>query len=96
MERALRNYQVAGLPNNIDFLVQCVRHHGFAVEQPTTAFFDHYLDGILTSLESSPITQFDDHVALASCAYIQQQRAATIGNNKNSSIWTDYSKVRQE
>lgn len=93
MERALRNYQVAGLPNNLDFLVKCVRHNGFAVEQPTTAFFDHHLDGILSSLEASSIAHFDDHVALATCALVQQQRVSTIGNAKNSSVWTDYTKV---
>lgn len=58
MELALRNYQVSGLPNNIDFLLKCVQHKGFAIEQPTTAFFDHYMPGILDSLAPKPIASF--------------------------------------
>jgi len=94
MERALRNYQVAGLPNNIDFLVQCVRHKGFAVEQPTTAFFDHYLDGILADLEASPVACFSDHVALATCAYAEMQKAAgrTPNATASASPWNAYGK----
>lgn len=53
LERALRDYQVAGLQNNIDFLVKCVRHPGFAQGQPTTAFFDEHIAGILESMKDS-------------------------------------------
>lgn len=93
MERALRNFQVAGLPNNIDFLVQCVKHKGFAIEQPTTAFFDHYLDGILSDLEPTPVTVFSDHVALATCAYVEMQRAngRTPDATVSASPWNNYS-----
>eukprot|EP00606_Chrysophyceae_sp_TOSAG23-5_P000807 GSChrysophyteH2.ASY1.ANO1.1613.1 assembled CDS len=47
MERALRNYQVAGLANNIDFVLKIVQHDGFANGKPTTAFFDENLDGLM-------------------------------------------------
>ncbi|CAE7638923.1 MCCA, partial [Symbiodinium microadriaticum] len=53
LERALREFQVSGLTNNIDFLVHCVRHRGFASEQATTAFFDQYLSEIMDKFAGS-------------------------------------------
>lgn len=47
--------QVSGLSNNIDFLVQIVRHPGFHTERPTTAFFDHYMTDIMNKLNPPPI-----------------------------------------
>lgn len=80
---------MAGLPNNLDFLTKTVRHKGFAVEQPTTAFFDHHLKGILKSLEPAPTHLFHDDVALACCALIQSQRHTSA---QTSSPWSDRSK----
>jgi acetyl/propionyl-CoA carboxylase alpha subunit len=44
--------QVSGLSNNIDFLVQIVRHPGFHSAQPTTAFFDQYMTDIMGKLNA--------------------------------------------
>jgi 3-methylcrotonyl-CoA carboxylase alpha subunit len=66
LERSLRDYQVAGLQNNIDFLVKCVRHPGFAHGQPTTAFFDEHIEGILESMKEP--TELNRGVTLALAA----------------------------
>jgi 3-methylcrotonyl-CoA carboxylase alpha subunit len=50
LERALRGFQVSGLVNNIDFLVDTARHPGFLKEQATTGFFDEYVVNILDHL----------------------------------------------
>lgn len=50
LELALREFQVSGLANNIDFLVHCVRNEGFAEKLVTTSFFDENIDSIFTKL----------------------------------------------
>lgn len=82
MERSLRNYHVAGLPNNIDFLVKCVRHPGFAKQQPTTAFFSHYMDGILTSLVQEPISNLNQHTVFGLSSVSLSMR-----NAHGTNIW---------
>jgi 3-methylcrotonyl-CoA carboxylase alpha subunit len=73
LERALRDFRVAGLANNVDFLVKCVQHPEFSTGKPTTAFFDHYLDGILDDLNVAPKPE---HTVLAIAAAIAQGREA--------------------
>jgi 3-methylcrotonyl-CoA carboxylase alpha subunit len=68
LERALRSFHVAGVPNNIDFLIKCCRHPGFVDTQPTTAFFEHHLAGILDTLNVAPSA---DHTALAASALVR-------------------------
>lgn len=70
LERALRGFQVAGLVNNIDFLVDCARHPGFSQKQATTAFFSEHLDHLLTHLAAKSglrhhAGDLTDHSALA-------------------------------
>ena len=50
MKKALNDYKISGLNNNIDFLVYCCDHDGFKNNNPTTAFFEHYLDSILQNM----------------------------------------------
>jgi len=65
MERALRRYQVAGLPNNIDFLVKIVQHPGFSNDVVTTAFFEQHMHGLLEDFKTNPSKVFlDKHAAL--------------------------------
>jgi 3-methylcrotonyl-CoA carboxylase alpha subunit len=65
LDRALRKFHVAGLQNNIDFLVRCNEHHGFAEAQPTTAFFEEYSEDILDKVKVEPSR---DHILLALAA----------------------------
>eukprot|EP00605_Chrysophyceae_sp_TOSAG23-4_P001889 GSChrysophyteH1.ASY1.ANO1.2085.1 assembled CDS len=76
MERALRNYHVAGLSNNIDFLVKIVQHDGFANGKPTTAFFDEHLEGLMQKLTTNPAETFlDVHAALGMTAGSSSSKA---------------------
>ncbi len=74
--------QVAGLPNNIDFLVKCVRHKGFSQEQPTTAFFSQYMDGILESLVPESLSSLNKFTQFCVVSFLQ---ALAIDNGNN--IW---------
>lgn len=99
MKKALNDYHISGLSNNIDFLVYCCNHDGFKNNNPTTAFFEHYLDNILSSME-----QTDDKYWLhkAAAALVEtivdydhhglgldaQTQIATGANSTGSSPWT--------
>lgn len=90
LERGLRNYQIAGLANNVDFLIKCVQHPGFAKEQPTTAFFDHHMNGILSSLKQEPLTHLNHHVQLGVLAYLETLKLSAKDANvatTNGKIW---------
>ena len=68
LERALRQFKVSGLPNNVDFLVKIVQHPGFAAQQATTAFFDSHMQGLLSSLEPQPPAALTAHTVMALAA----------------------------
>ena len=75
--------QVAGLVNNIDFLVDTARHSGFSQKQATTAFFSEHLDGILQNLAvkgglRNESGKLSDHTVMAIAGLNQYNR------NKNS------------
>lgn len=78
LERALRGFQVSGLPNNIDFLVHCVRNPGFAEKQATTAFFDENMKDILAKLNAkTSVDAITDHAAFALSALTIESRGNT-------------------
>jgi 3-methylcrotonyl-CoA carboxylase alpha subunit len=103
LERGLRAFQVAGLPNNIDFLVRCVQHPGFAKGQPTTAFFEEHMSGILDQLNTSMLTEscskedgkqhtkVSRHAAFAVAALIENAVAQTVGPADRSQLWSSRS-----
>jgi 3-methylcrotonyl-CoA carboxylase alpha subunit len=78
LERALRDFQVSGLTNNIDFLVHCVRNEGFAQKQATTAFFDEQLTKIMEKLAGSSASSavVSPHSVFALVAHIFAARTA--------------------
>ena len=66
---------MSGLTNNIDFLVHCVRHPGFASEQATTAFFDQYLPQIMEKFNGpSTASVITPHSVFALVAHIFSAR----------------------
>ncbi len=65
---------MAGLPNNIDFLVKIVKHHGFTDEQPTTAFFEKYMTGILRDLAPQPLKNMAPATKLAVASLMEHWR----------------------
>ncbi|KAJ1429045.1 carbamoyl-phosphate synthase L chain, ATP binding domain-containing protein [Ochromonadaceae sp. CCMP2298] len=85
LERALRKYQVAGISNNIDFLVKCVQHPGFATKVPvTTGFFSSYMEEILSSIsDSSDVTAFHRHTCFGVVSYLEAMRQP-----QGSGVWS--------
>jgi len=85
LEQALRDFQVAGLPTNIAFLVHVVRHPAFARALPTTAFFDRHLDEILLALQQ-PATSaagFSWHMQMALLCFLQ----ASLPPSEGRGLW---------
>lgn len=74
LERALRCYQVAGLANNIDFLVKVVRHRGFATEVADTGFFGRHMTEILSSLSDPTISGYGEHTTFGIASYLEAQK----------------------
>eukprot|EP00529_Nitzschia_sp_RCC80_P017432 CAMPEP_0113486650 /NCGR_PEP_ID=MMETSP0014_2-20120614/25105_1 /TAXON_ID=2857 /ORGANISM="Nitzschia sp." /LENGTH=842 /DNA_ID=CAMNT_0000380327 /DNA_START=59 /DNA_END=2583 /DNA_ORIENTATION=- /assembly_acc=CAM_ASM_000159 len=45
---SLKQYQIAGVPTNIDFLVRCAQHQGFQIAgEVNTGFLEDYMDDVL-------------------------------------------------
>lgn len=88
----LQCYQVSGVTNNIDFLVDTAKHPGFLHEQPTTGFFDQHLRNILNHLSTKSKIRnhqgnLTDHsvMALAGlCEYMKEQGGASTQSVENS------------
>lgn len=74
--KALQQYQIAGVPNNLDFLIQCAQHE--VVQQAgavTTGFLDDHGVAILQSLTTTYETKADVHMKVigAFVAVLDQQ-----------------------
>lgn len=87
LERALRDYQVAGLANNIDFLVRIVQHPGFANAQPTTAFFEQYMPELLASVEPKSKAILDKYTGMGLIALSESMRAQQSSSSTSGDIW---------
>ena len=74
LERALRCYQVAGLANNIDFLVKVVRHPGFATEVADTGFFSRHMTEILSSLSNPAVSGYGEHTSFGVASFLEAQK----------------------
>lgn len=68
--------QVAGLANNIDFLVKVVRHPGFASEIANTGFFGKHMTGLLASLCHPSVAGYGVHTAFGLASYLEAQNQA--------------------
>jgi len=90
LERALRDYQVAGLANNIDFLVRIVQHPGFSSAQPTTAFFEQYMPELLASVQPKSSQILDKYTSLGLIALSESARRVPTSALRTSSpadVW---------
>ena len=67
---------MAGLANNIDFLVKCVRHPGFSTEIANTGFFSKHMTGILSSLSQPSVSGYGTHTAFGIASYLEAQKQA--------------------
>lgn len=87
LERALRDYQVSGVSNNIDFLVHTLQHPAFCEKQPTTGFFDVAMDDILDSLKQGSAVSnavVGDHALMSLIAFLENNHGTShSGSNKS-------------
>src|SRR4051812_19835236 len=75
--------QVAGLPNNIDFLIKVVQHPGFAQTQATTAFFEHNMTDILKSLKAAPLATLTSHTKFGLVSLLN-----SVNQPNGSGVWS--------
>jgi len=73
LSRALRSYQVAGLPTNLSFLDACASHPAFLEGGVTTAFLDEFGEGIVNAARAPTPTHT---VALAAVRVVLERHAA--------------------
>jgi 3-methylcrotonyl-CoA carboxylase alpha subunit len=53
---SLQQYQIAGVPTNIDFLIRCAQHHGFQTAgEVNTGFLEDYMDEILPGISDDGV-----------------------------------------
>jgi 3-methylcrotonyl-CoA carboxylase alpha subunit len=49
--QSLQQYQIAGVPTNIDFLIRCAQHHGFqSAGKVNTGFLDDFMNEVLPAI----------------------------------------------
>lgn len=78
LELALREFQVSGLANNIDFLVHTVRNPGFAEKLVTTSFFDENINDIFAKLNPADDAEIvTNHNAFGMLGMIFADRTAS-------------------
>ncbi|KAG7349196.1 acetyl/propionyl-CoA carboxylase, alpha chain [Nitzschia inconspicua] len=64
---SLQQYQIAGVPTNIDFLIRCAQHHGFQeAGAVNTGFLDDYMDEVLPGVSEDGV--MSENEALPSVA----------------------------
>ena len=95
LERALRDFQVSGLSNNIDFLIQIVRHTGFANKQATTSFFDSYMKDLLSSLSLSHLNPISKHTVLGMIGLMETKKNNISGGLDDGNDWRAYGTVKR-
>lgn len=73
--RCLEDYEVVGLPTNIDFLLTCAKHPTFRAGTVDTGFIDQYLEDLLPDT-AAPTPA--DALALAGVSYVLQREQEAI------------------
>ncbi|KAM3574061.1 hypothetical protein VYU27_003959 [Nannochloropsis oceanica] len=78
MKGALQEYQIAGLPNNLEFLERCVGHPAFARGAVTTGFLVEHERDVSIPPPSPPSNHL---VALAAHALVEGREGGTRGGS---------------
>lgn len=88
---ALKNYQLAGVPSNIEFLVKCAEHPTFGVAGAiNTGFLDDYADDVRMEEDEqvAPIVQAVG--SFATMLYLEKRIGSTPGG-RSVSPWSSHS-----
>ena len=82
---ALKRYELAGVPTNIDFLVKCAQHRVFQEPGATnTGFLEHYMDGILEQSKVTPSPVF--YAAAAFCRVLHAEKRVGVKDFQKSQL----------
>ena len=73
MERALRDYQIAGVVTNVPFLLNCVRHDAFRAGQVETGFIAAHLEQLVPQ-QSGRGERSDVVVSIAALAVLLKEQ----------------------
>lgn len=92
---ALKRYELAGVPTNIDFLIKCAQHPVF--QEPgacNTGFLEHYMDDILEQGKVTPIPML--YAVAAFCRMLYMEKRAGVQNLPKSRLskgnpWSSWS-----
>ena len=91
--KALKNYQIAGVPTNIDFLIQCAEHETFRKAGAiNTGFLDDYTndlnldDEVLKARMSPPVARAVG--AYAALLFLEKRKGSNRETTKVSSPWS--------
>ena len=68
---ALSEYQVGGIPTDLEFLLQIIDSPEFIAGQFTTTYLEHFQPA-----ECAPENELEREMALAAVLYLQQRTAA--------------------
>ncbi len=82
---ALKNYQIAGVPTNIDFLIRCANHETFQKQGAThTGFLDDHLDEVLPPVDVVVPPRAKALAALATLLVVENKVDIDIANLQNA------------
>lgn len=86
----LHNYQVAGVPTNIPFLIKCAQHQVFA--EPggiNTSFLEEYKDDVKVETDVEPLQQ--SICALVACLALDDRSSTDNSSDESLGPWSSYS-----
>ena len=88
LHRALESYHIAGLNNNIPFLLRCSSHKAFREADLDTQFIPKYHDELFAEDVSDPVRDRQGIVLAAACAALGQTsvslNSTPFGNERNA------------
>lgn len=99
LQRALRDFQIAGLANNIDFLIKVSGHPTFKSKKSTTAFFEHHMAEILESLKPPKLDMLPQPVSLVIASFIESMRPSNangVWSRAAGDDWRNSAKVTRQ
>ena len=93
MVKALHEYQIVGLPTNIEFVARTVDHAAFRQGGVDTSFLDKFGDEVLGSLGACP--PYANALGVVSLLLLEQQKCQIAGTRDGElhSPWSDDSLV---
>lgn len=88
---ALKDYQIAGVPTNIEFLVSCATHPTFGIAGAVnTGFLEDHMDEVLLDPSSEPSSIAQSIGAFAAMLYLEKRVGVDSETQKPTSPWSNF------